>query len=239
MAYDLHGIWDASNPIGSTVMAHSNLTEISLALDLFWRNNVPASKLNMGLGFYGRSFQLADPSCSKPGCIFKGGASPGPCTANSGTLWYAEIVDIIDKNKLTPYHDKDAAVKWITWGGDQWVSYDDFDTIQQKIEFANTLGLGGLLIWAVDLDTKELDALSAVVYPESLGVRAEEATAADNWADVDGGACRVTDCGDPYCRPGEILIDTQQCSAYDFWSDTYSISATCCPLSSAPDPNEW
>ncbi|KAF7870544.1 hypothetical protein EAF04_004288 [Stromatinia cepivora] len=237
MAYDLHGIWDANNPIGSTVLAHSNMTEINLALNLFWRNDVPAPKLNMGIGFYGRSFQLADPSCSKPGCIFKGGASPGPCTGNSGTLSYAEIVDIIDRNKLSPYHDKEAAVKWVTWGGDQWVSYDDFDTIQQKIEFANSLGLGGLLIWAVDLDTKELEALSAVVYPESLGVRAEESTA-DNWADVDGGACRVTECGSPHCSPGEILIDTQQCSAYDLWTDSYSTAATCCPLSSAPDPNE-
>lgn len=66
-----------------------------------------------------------------------------------------------------PYHEEDAAVKYITWGGDQWVSYDDFDTFQQKIDFANGLGLGGLLIWAIDLDNKDLDALSAVVYPET------------------------------------------------------------------------
>lgn len=62
MAYDLHGIWDANSPIGSTVLAHSNLTEINLALNLVWRNQVPAEKLVLGLGFYGRSFQLVDPS---------------------------------------------------------------------------------------------------------------------------------------------------------------------------------
>lgn len=238
MAYDLHGIWDANNPIGSTVLAHSNLTEINLALNLFWRNQVPAEKLVLGLGFYGRSFQLVDPSCSQPGCVYKGGASPGPCTNNAGTLSYSEIMDIIDEHSLTPYHDEEAAVKYITWGGDQWVSYDDFDTFQQKIDFANGLGLGGLLIWAIDLDNKDLDALSAVVYPERLGARAEQATAADNWADVGTGHCRVTDCGNPYCNPGEIQIDTQQCSAYDFWDDSYKISATCCPLASAPNPED-
>lgn len=245
MAYDLHGIWDANNPIGSTVLAHTNLTEINLALNLFWRNGVKAEKLVLGIGFYGRSFQLADPSCSKPGCLFKGGAAKGPCTDNSGTLSYAEIVDIIDKNKLTPYYDKENAVKWITWGGDQWVSYDDFDTIQQKVEFANSIGLGGLLIWAVDLDTPDLDALSAVVYPEKLSNLARRSMSANNWSKVGGGHCRVTDCGHPYCNPGEIMISKQQCSPFKpikpskedlmGWKD----SAICCPLESAPDPKKW
>jgi len=28
MSYDLHGVWDAEDPIGNTVLAHTNLTEI-------------------------------------------------------------------------------------------------------------------------------------------------------------------------------------------------------------------
>jgi chitinase len=36
MTYDLHGEWDRNNPIGSIVQAHTNLTEIELALELFW-----------------------------------------------------------------------------------------------------------------------------------------------------------------------------------------------------------
>lgn len=34
MSYDLHGVWDSSNPIGNQVLAHTNLTEIDQALDL-------------------------------------------------------------------------------------------------------------------------------------------------------------------------------------------------------------
>ena len=37
MTYDLHGVWDANDPIGNQVLAHTNLTEIDLALDLLWR----------------------------------------------------------------------------------------------------------------------------------------------------------------------------------------------------------
>jgi chitinase len=36
MSYDLHGQWDANNPIGSIVQGHTNLTEIRYALELFW-----------------------------------------------------------------------------------------------------------------------------------------------------------------------------------------------------------
>ncbi len=36
MTYDLHGSWDEYNPIGSIVHGHTNLTEIELALELFW-----------------------------------------------------------------------------------------------------------------------------------------------------------------------------------------------------------
>ncbi|KAJ3578860.1 hypothetical protein NPX13_g1706 [Xylaria arbuscula] len=241
MAYDLHGTWDANNPIGAQVLAHTNLTEIGNALNLLWRNSVEAGKINLGLGFYGRSFQLSDPSCYKPGCSFKGGASPGPCTDNSGTLSYAEIMDIIDEHNLTPYYDEEHAVKWVTWGGDQWVSFDDFDTIQQKIAYANGVGLGGLLIWAIDLDTRQLDALEAVIYPEQLGSIAADESIANTWEQSGEGQCRVTDCGKPGCRTGEVPVTTTQCTDENFWTGEYSVQTLCCPFASAPDPDdcEW
>ncbi|KAL9118258.1 MAG: hypothetical protein Q9187_005199 [Circinaria calcarea] len=238
MSYDLHGVWDANNPIGSQVLAHTNLTEIKEALDLFWRNDVPADKIVMGLGFYGRSFQLVDPSCSTPGCGFKGGAAPGDCTDSSGTLSYKEIVDIIRKYKLTPFYDKTNAVKYITWKSDQWVSFDDKETIQQKITFANDQGLGGLLIWALDLDTPDLDALQAVIYPKTLGSRGKAASSVNNWQDANGGDCHTTDCGVTDCTPGETRITIQPCEEPDFFTGEALSTALCCPLSSAPDPKK-
>ncbi|KAI9876312.1 MAG: hypothetical protein M1830_006786 [Pleopsidium flavum] len=237
MSYDLHGEWDSTDPIGSHVLAHTNLTEIKQALDLFWRNDVSPNKLNLGLGFYGRSFQLAEPSCWQPGCLFKGGASPGPCTHNSGTLSYKEITQIIDQNKLTPYYDKEDAVKYITWNGDQWVSYDDQDTFQQKIKFANDLGLGGLLIWALDLDTDDLEALRSVIYPKTLNLYRKKEADKSYWEDAAMGDCRVTDCGGS-CIPGEIKITSQPCgdATFAFRNSDQQDSPLCCPLSAAPDP---
>lgn len=39
-----------------------------------------------------------------------------------------------------------------TWG-DQWVGYDDSETLKMKMDFANKHCLGGTMVWAVDLDT--------------------------------------------------------------------------------------
>jgi chitinase len=75
MSYDLHDTWDSTDPfIGAVVGAHTNLTEIDLALQLLWRNNIDPPKVALGLGFYGRSYTLANPLCTAPGCPFSEGA---------------------------------------------------------------------------------------------------------------------------------------------------------------------
>lgn len=239
MSYDLHGVWDAKNPIGSRVLSHTNLTEIKLALDLFWRSKVPANKLNLGLGFYGRSFQLSDPSCSKPGCQFKGGAAPGPCTANSGTLAYFEIMDIVKSKNLKPYYDKEAQAKYIVWDNDQWVSYDDKDTFQAKIDFANKLGLGGLLIWSIDQDTQNLDALKAVLGNKGVDAFKGEADDASYWQEVGAQDCYVSDCGGS-CNTGFISITHQPCGSAKPVTrhSSKKDSQLCCPITAAPNPHD-
>jgi chitinase len=224
----LHGVWDGDNPIGKHIYGHTNLTEMSLAFDLFWRNDVPANKLNMGLGFYGRAFQLADPSCNKPGCLFKGGATKGACSGESGILSYREIMEVIRINKIKPVHDKEAGVKYITWNSDQWVSYDDKETFKQKKDLAAKLGLGGYLIWAIDQDDAGLSALSAVLEPKPLGDFKSIDKGDENWTGTNE-MCYVTSCGVETCKPGEIKITDQKCGKNQR-------STLCCPMSGAPDP---
>ncbi|KAH6896525.1 glycoside hydrolase superfamily [Thelonectria olida] len=159
MSYDIHGTWDGKNEYTSSVVqAHTNLTEIDDALNLLWRNDISSSKVVLGLGFYGRSFTLSDPDCTKPGCPFSGGAEAGECTDTSGVLSLQEIKEIIEDNDLDPVLDEDAAVKYITWNDDQWVSYDDTETFAMKLKYANSKCLAGTMVWALDLDTVVVDS---------------------------------------------------------------------------------
>lgn len=134
------------------MLGHTNLTEIKLAAELLWRTGVKPSQVAFGFGFYGRAFTLRDSSCNIPGCPFKEGAKPGVCTDTSGYLAYYEVQDILKKNpSLSAVHDKAAAVKYLAWDNDQWISFDDKETFKQKVDWANDIGFAGSLIWASDL----------------------------------------------------------------------------------------
>ncbi|BCS04473.1 uncharacterized protein AKAW2_80274S [Aspergillus luchuensis] len=156
MTYDLHGGWDAEDPwIGSIVNAHTNLTEIALAMDLLWRNDIEPSKVVMGLGFYGRSFTLNDTSCVTAGCPFSSTGKAGPCTASAGILSFTEIESILKDSSrgANKYYDSEAAVQIITFDSNQWVSYDDWESFAVKMDYANSHCLGGTMVWAVTYDS--------------------------------------------------------------------------------------
>jgi hypothetical protein len=87
----------------------------------------------MGMGFYGRSFTLADPSCIGPPCPWVSGGdgepygpnldpdfskkknAAGPCSANSGTLMFSEIETILETSSAQIVFDEVAAVKYVVW----------------------------------------------------------------------------------------------------------------------------
>src|SRR5689334_5956452 len=109
-----------------------------------WRNNINPSKIVLGLGFYGRSFTLADPGCNTAGCRFTSGAPAGPCTDDVGTLSYGEILAQVAAG-AQPRLDTAAAAQTLVYGdgGNYWVSYDDATTFKMKIDYANNNCLGG------------------------------------------------------------------------------------------------
>lgn len=76
-----------------------------------------------------------------------------------------EITSILEQTGAKPYFDKEAAAKYLVYGGDNWISYDDTESFQLKIDYANKMGLGGLMVWAIDQDDASLTALRAITDP--------------------------------------------------------------------------
>lgn len=56
---------------------------------------------------------------------------------------FTEIETIISQLSLEPVFVDTDAVKYIVWNENQWVSYDDAQTLQMKLDYANTICLGG------------------------------------------------------------------------------------------------
>lgn len=221
------------------VQPHTNLTEISEGLDLLWRNNIEPSKVVLGMGFYGRSFTLSDPSCSTPGCPFSGGGNPGQCTQTSGILSNSEIQDVIAQYDLTPILNEEAGIKYIVWDSDQWVSYDDEETLALKRTFANKKCLGGRMVWALDLDDPSSEASLVNVATSGLSTIGDDVSSNPTYAlkKVEAASVQNTvglvtywsDCAaQPSCNDGFNMETTGHGKVYD----AVSISAPLNSLSS-------
>ncbi|KAJ0421668.1 hypothetical protein BJY00DRAFT_282156 [Aspergillus carlsbadensis] len=242
MSSDLHGTWDRGNKwTGSLLNAHTNLTEIRGTLDLLWRNQIPPSKVVLGLAFYSRAFTVENTNSVDPGCTFLSAADAGPCSAEAGILLNNELDDIRSERGISGTLDEEAAVKLLSWD-DQWTAYDDEETLEMKIDFAGETCLGGIMVWAVSHDNWDHR------YSRALGtvlIRPKP----HNLVEVDDSGtitvqshkpqCRWTGCGqtcfkgfspvprgDAGAAKGELMLDSTKC--------VEGVQTLCCPNESIP-----
>ena len=228
--------------VAAFVNAHTNLTEFDESLKLLWRNNIDPSKVVLGLEFYGRSFTLQDPSCTAPGCPFAGGGPAGSCTHQNqivGTLSFAEIETIIEGGATVTLNEA-AAVKIVTWDGN-WVSYDDAETLQTKVDYANKNCLGGTMVWEMSLDDSEGTASNALAGATSGTTFNVRLNLTQNPIEM----CTLTACqraSDPECPVGQtsLLKTYGSCGAVSNQPSTPGTNNAllrrhfCCPSKNVP-----
>ncbi|KAJ6031531.1 hypothetical protein N7540_002263 [Penicillium herquei] len=155
-------------------LQHFDIVEMANSVD--WFNMMTYDLLTMGLGFYGRSFTLNDTSCVTAGCPFSAVGNDGECTDSAGTLSFSEIEAILkdETRGATQTYDETAAVQIVTFDENQWVSYDNWESFQAKLDYANSHCIGGTMVWAVSLDvdgTATIDGLTgaSIVFPGDDG----------------------------------------------------------------------
>lgn len=127
-----------------------------------------------------------------------------------------EIMDIIKTTGAKPTYDEKAKVNYITYGRDNWISYDDAKTFKDKINFANERGLSGLMIWAIDLDDSKGSALSALTGGGRFGSddnfivgSSRTPDFREGYSSDDSSQCRVTKCGEK-CSSSETAVGRSQ-----------------------------
>ncbi|UKZ47181.1 hypothetical protein TrVGV298_001395 [Trichoderma virens] len=108
-------------------------------------------------------------------------------------------MDILEKQSPDVIWDKTSAVKYFQYGAnrDQWVSYDDKETFAQNIEYANSVGLGGVMVWSVDQDDMHFNALRGLLGKDISGITRNSVistSVAGSWASQNGQHCTQTDC---------------------------------------------
>jgi hypothetical protein len=217
------------------VAAHTNLTEIDQSMKLLWRNGINPAKVVLGLGFYGRSYTLADPQCNKPGCVFTSGAPAGPCTDSVGTLSYGEIQRLIQAG-AQPVLDRAAAVQMLTYGGNNWVSYDDITTFTMKMDYANNNCLGGTMVWAASTDDSKGSAAAALRAASGGGTGPLSTQTLFAYPPDNPRLCSWTQCGGR-CPAGTSMAAYVLDGCPQPTASPFNYRLFCCPSNDVPDCN--
>ncbi|TDE59111.1 chitinase [Nonomuraea mesophila] len=156
MTYDYFGAFAPQGPTAP----HSPLTSYNgiptpgfhsdAAIQKLKSKGIPASKLLLGVGFYGRGWTGV--SQAAPGGTASG-AAPG--------TYEAGIEDYKVLKTRCPATGTVAGTAY-AYCGNQWWSYDTPATIGGKMSYSKNQGLGGAFFWELSGDTSNAELLTAM-----------------------------------------------------------------------------
>lgn len=94
----------------------------------------------MGVPLYGRNFALANVAETKPGSKHNGPGQAGPYTRQGGFIGYNEICEMFKAEQWARVWDNALQVPY-AFKGNQWVGYDDVESLELKVKYANKYNL--------------------------------------------------------------------------------------------------
>ncbi|MGW4438488.1 glycoside hydrolase family 18 protein [Streptomyces sp. NPDC004596] len=156
MTYDYFGAWDAAGPTAphSPLNSYAGIPKAdfhaSATIAKLKGLGVPASKLLLGIGFYGRGWTGVTQAAP-------GGTATGPA---AGT--YEQGIE--DYKVLKTKCPATGTVGGTAYAkcGSNWWSYDTPATIGTKMAYKNQQGLGGTFFWELSGDTANGELIKAI-----------------------------------------------------------------------------
>ncbi|KAF6212525.1 hypothetical protein GE061_013048 [Apolygus lucorum] len=153
MSYDYHGAWEGITghvaPLKGLSGDKLPMYNAAAAVKTLIDGGAEKSKLILGVPLYGQTFELKSPKEHDIGSEVSGPGNPGQFTSQPGMMSYYEICFRIVKHN---WKKSDSPYGPYAYSGDQWVSFDDEDSIKRKADFVKSEGLGGIMAWTVDMD---------------------------------------------------------------------------------------
>ncbi|MER5709473.1 glycoside hydrolase family 18 chitinase [Streptomyces sp. NPDC002122] len=156
MTYDFFGAWAAKGPTAphSPLTSYAGIPQAGFnsaeAIAKFKAKGVPANKLLLGIGFYGRGWTGVTQSAP-------GGTATGPA---AGT-YEQGIEDYKVLKNSCPANGTVAGTAYAHCGTNWW-SYDTPATVNSKMSWAKNQGLGGAFFWEFSGDTGNGELVGAI-----------------------------------------------------------------------------
>ncbi|MFJ5711060.1 glycosyl hydrolase family 18 protein [Streptomyces sp. NPDC093105] len=156
MTYDFFGAWAAQGPTAphSPLTSYAGIPQAGFnsaeAIAKFKAKGVPANKLLLGIGFYGRGWTGVTQSAP-------GGTATGPA---QGT--YEQGIEDYKVLKTSCPSNGTVAGTAYAHCGTNWWSYDTPATVTSKMSWAKNQGLGGAFFWEFSGDTTNGELVTAI-----------------------------------------------------------------------------
>ncbi|KAK7111270.1 chitinase-3-like protein 1 isoform X2 [Littorina saxatilis] len=167
MSYDLHGAWDPMTGHNAGLYTSStDASKFSVAdtAENWVRGGATRAKTLVGLATYGRTWTLSDPTDTRVGAPAKGPGTRGQYSGEAGYVTYYEVCEVAFNGGYTLDFDQESKVPF-AHKGDQWITYDDINSLQYKMTWMRNQGFGGAIVWAIELDDFDGNSCGAGKYP--------------------------------------------------------------------------
>lgn len=163
MTYDFHG--SLTPTTGHHAGLHASpavpgARTTAQAVEEFLAGGVPPRKINVGLAFYGRTFDEVEPGRDGLGQPFHRGGGY--------VSWQRIAAEHLHGGVFARHWDDAAQAAWL-WDPQQrrMISYEDPQALRAKVAYVREKGLGGVMYWEQNQDPDEtlLDVVRAALFP--------------------------------------------------------------------------
>ncbi|CAB4288811.1 unnamed protein product [Prunus armeniaca] len=156
MAYDYYGPqWTNFTGAHAALYDPSSDASTDYGIKAWIGKGLSASKLVLGLPFYGYAWKLVNPRDNGIGA-----PATGPAITGDGSMSYKDIKGYIQRYGADIIYNATYVVKYCIIGS-SWIGFDDAQVVKIKVSYAKEQSLLGYFVWQVSYDDNWVLSLAA------------------------------------------------------------------------------
>lgn len=151
MTFDYHTASESKTGHNAPLYSSDKLN-VDFSVKYWIKKGAPSKKLILGIPTFGHSYNLTNPEDHEANSPASGLGLGGNYTLTHGVAAFYEICMKTKHDGWTVVRDPRNNVGPYTYYENQWISYEDVESVRAKAKYIRAMHLGGGMIWSLDFD---------------------------------------------------------------------------------------